>query len=80
MENKSIPKGYGLRVGIKGAGCAGISYLVGFDKKKETDVTYVKDGVTVMIEKKHVMYLVGIELDFYDGEDARGFTFKSNKN
>ena len=40
MSKKGIPKNYGLRVGIKGAGCAGISYLVGFDKKKESDVAY----------------------------------------
>ena len=80
MENKNIPEGYGLRVGIKGAGCAGISYLVGFDKEKDTDVRYMKEGVTIMIEKKHVMYLIGIELDFYEGDDARGFTFLSTKN
>ena len=80
MENKNIPEGYGLRVGIKGAGCAGISYLVGFDKEKDTDLTFLKEGITVMVEKKHVMYLIGIELDFYEGDEARGFTFLSNKN
>jgi iron-sulfur cluster assembly protein len=77
METKSIPEGYGLRVGISSTGCAGISYLVGFDKKKETDLVYKKEGITVLVEKKHVMYLVGIELDFYDGDEARGFTFNA---
>ena len=77
MDNKGIPKDYGLRVGIQGAGCAGISYVVGFDKMKESDVVYQKEDVTILIEKKHVMYLIGIELDFYEGKDERGFTFNS---
>ena len=80
MDSKSIPEEYGLRVGIKGAGCAGISYLVGFDTKKDSDVTFEKEGVTILVEKKHVMYLVGIELDFYEGADTRGFTFNSVEN
>ena len=79
MEKKGIPVDYGLRVGIKGAGCAGISYLIGFDKRKESDVAFVRDGVEVFVEKKHVMYLVGIELDFYEDVDTKGFTFTSSK-
>ena len=75
MENKNIPEGYGLRVGIKGGGCGGMGYLLGFDKEKEGDITYNIDDVTVYIEKKHTMYLIGLEVDFYEGGDARGFTF-----
>ena len=77
MTNKKIPEEYGLRIGIKGAGCAGISYLVGFDKKKETDLSFDWDGIVVLVEKKHAMYLVGVELDFHEGVDARGFTFNN---
>lgn len=75
MERKAIPEAYGLRIGIRGAGCAGISYMVGFDIKKDSDLSFEKEGIMVLIEKKHVMYLVGVELDFYDGTDERGFTF-----
>ena len=39
MQKKGIPKEYGLRLGIKGAGCVGTSFLIGFDKKKENDVS-----------------------------------------
>ena len=77
MANKGIPQEYGLRIGIKGAGCAGISYMVGFDKKGATDISFKQDGIDVFVEKKHVMYLIGVELDFYDGDDARGFKFNS---
>ena len=78
MVTKGIPEDYGLRIGVNGAGCAGISYLVGFDKRKESDITFLNEDVTIMIEKKHVMYLVGVELDFYEDTETRGFTFKNS--
>lgn len=77
MNNKKIPEGYGLRVGIKGSGsCVGFTYMLGFDKKQENDVEFtIGDNIPVYVEKKHAMYLVGLEVDFYEGSDARGFTF-----
>jgi iron-sulfur cluster assembly protein len=75
MEHKNIPEGYGLRIGIRGAGCAGVSYILGFDKMKSQDNSYEIEGIPVFIEKKHLMYLIGLEVAFYNGEDARGFTF-----
>lgn len=75
MQHKNIPANYGLRVGIRGAGCSGVSYVLGFDKQKEQDNAYEVEGIPVYVEKKHLMYLIGLEITFYDGEDARGFTF-----
>ncbi|UII23024.1 HesB/IscA family protein [Fulvivirga ligni] len=76
MDNKNIPEGYSLRIGIKGAGgCAGFTYMLGFDQKKDTDLEYLQDGVTVLVQKRETMYLLGLEVDFYEGADARGFTF-----
>lgn len=75
ISKKKVPQGYGLRVGIRGAGCAGVSYMLGFDKKKEGDIEYSVNDLAVYIEKKHAMYLVGLQIDFYEGADARGFTF-----
>lgn len=75
MANKSIPDEYGLRIGVKGAGCAGVSYILGFDKKKDHDLAYRVDDIDVYIEKKHTMFLIGLQVDFYEGSDARGFTF-----
>lgn len=74
MQSKNIPDGYGLRVGVKGGGC-GVSLVIGFDKPKETDMTYSIQDIPVYIDKKHTMYLIGKEIDFYEGADARGFTF-----
>ncbi|QSE97735.1 HesB/IscA family protein [Fulvivirga lutea] len=76
MENKNIPEGYLLRIGIKGSGgCAGFEYMLGFDKQKETDLVYEVAGISVLVEKKHTMYLLDLEVDFHEGADARGFTF-----
>ncbi len=75
MLTKNIPAGYGLRVGIKGGGCGGVGLMIGFDKEKPTDITYSLEGITIHIDKKHTMYLIGKEVDFYEGADARGFMF-----
>ncbi len=78
VDKKNIPEGYGLRIGISGAGCAGISYVLGFDKPTENDKKCLLNDLDVLIKKKDMMYLIGIQLDFYEGNDARGFTFVKN--
>lgn len=78
MSHKNIPVGYGLRVGVKGGGC-GVSFVLGFDKEKENDQSFVVDGITVYIQKREIMFLLGKEVDFYEGADARGFVFVDPK-
>jgi iron-sulfur cluster assembly protein len=73
--NKNIPTNYGLRIGIKGAGCSGVSYLIGFDLKKEGDEEYLIEDTPVYIEKKHLMYLIGLKVDFVNDAEERGFIF-----
>ena len=76
MQTKKIPAGYGLRVGVKGGhGCGGVSFIIGFDKQKESDLSYEEQGIQIFIDKKHTMYLIGKAVDFYEGADARGFIF-----
>ncbi|QMU27586.1 HesB/IscA family protein [Adhaeribacter radiodurans] len=77
MQDKNVPAEYGLRVGVQGGGCSGMSYLLGFDKKKDSDEAYEVDGVLVIMDKKHGMYVIGMEIDFQDGLNARGFTFNN---
>lgn len=79
-SNKNIPKDYGVRIGIKGGGCGGVSYIIGFDKKKESDEVYRLEGLDFFFEKKHVMYLIGVELDFEETSEERGFVFNSPLN
>lgn len=76
LEKKNIPDGYGLRVGVKGSvGCFGANFVLGFDKAKENDLNYKFKGIPVHIQKGEVMFLVGKEIDFYEGSEARGFVF-----
>lgn len=75
IKTKAIPEDYGLRVGVKGGGCGGMALMIGFDRKKETDISYEVDGIIVYIDKKHAMYLIGKQVDFVDKSDERGFTF-----
>jgi iron-sulfur cluster assembly protein len=75
MQTKKIPDGYGLRVGVKGGGCSGMSYVLGFDKKREQDREFEVDGITVFMDKRHGLYLMGTTIDYHDGLNARGFTF-----
>lgn len=74
MSTKNIPDDYGLRVGVKGGGC-GVSLIIGFDKRQPSDHAYVVDGIDVYVDKRHTMYLIGKEVDFYEGDEGRGFTF-----
>lgn len=74
MDKKGIPSDYGLRIGVRGSGC-GVTLMIGFDKKKETDLAYTISEIPVYVDKKHTMFLIGKEVDFYEGTEGRGFTF-----
>lgn len=64
-----------LRVAVEGGGCSGLSYKLGLDYRTEDDTIFENHGVEVIVDPKHLMYLEGIEIDYPDGLDARGFTF-----
>jgi iron-sulfur cluster assembly protein len=75
INNKNIPKDYGLRVGVSGGGCSGVSYILGFDKKGNTDDEYELRGIKIFMNKKHAMFVMGLEIDFEETAETRGFTF-----
>jgi len=77
MENQQIPAEYGLRVGVKGGGCSGFSYLLGFDEIKDKDEVYEIAGLKVIMQKSHGIYLLGMEIDWVDGLNNRGFSFNN---
>jgi len=75
MESNITPDSHHLRVGVKGGGCSGLSYVMDFDDKIEpTDETVEIDGgLKVVIDRKSVLYLYGTELDYSDGLNGKGF-------
>ena len=64
-----------LRVAVEGGGCSGLSYKLGLDHRTDDDVLFDNFGVEVIVNPDHLLYLEGIEIDYPDGLDARGFTF-----
>jgi len=76
-EEQNLDDTHGLRVGVKGGGCSGFSYVLGFDVPKEKDEVFDHDGLTVLMEKAHGIYLIGMEIGWHEGLNNRGFTFKN---
>ena len=69
-----------LRISVKEGGCSGFSYKLDFDKsQKETDKVFSSNGVTLVIEGRSLLYLMGTTLDFDGGLNGKGFVF-SNPN
>ena len=64
-----------LRVAVEGGGCSGLSYKLGLDHRTDEDRIIESQGIEILIDPRHMMYLEGITIDYPDGLDARGFTF-----
>jgi iron-sulfur cluster assembly protein len=75
IESGLTPDSHNLRVGVKGGGCSGLSYVMDFDDKIEPtdEVVSVNGRLNVSIDRKSVLYLYGTELDYSDGLNGRGF-------
>ncbi len=74
---EQVPESNGLRVGVKGGGCSGMTYILGFDKKEDTDEEFMIDGLRVFMNPSHQLYLFGMQVDYQDGLNARGFVFEN---
>ena len=78
MEENNMPASYNLRISVKGGGCSGFTYHLGFDEEvKETDTKIEQDGLSVIVDGKSLFYLLGCELDFSDGLNGKGFEFRN---
>ena len=65
-----------IRIGVKGGGCSGLTYVMDFDSElKEDDKVFEDKGVKIVVDKKSFLYLVGTELDFSGGLNGKGFAF-----
>jgi iron-sulfur cluster assembly protein len=68
-----------LRVGVKGGGCSGFSYLLDLteEPKSESDEEMESHGLKILCDMKSYLYLNGVEIDFKDEVMGRGFVFKN---
>lgn len=76
-KQESIDEELFLRVAVEGGGCAGLNYKLGFDFRNSDDTVSESEGISIIIDPRHLMYLDGIRIDYPDGLDARGFTFEN---
>lgn len=77
IEKQKTGPDTGVRLGVVGGGCSGLSYKIDFDQAKEKDNILNFDGVRVLVDLKSSIYLKGVTLDFEDGLQGKGFVFKN---
>ncbi len=78
ITDNNLDDTYALRMGVKGGGCSGFSYLLAFDNNiKENDTLHQAGDIKVVIDNKSLQYLNGIVLDFSDGLQGKGFVFNN---
>ncbi len=77
MSEDSFDHNKKLRVGVKGGGCSGLSYVLSFDAKQEGDEEFEVDGIPCIMNPSHQIYLYGMEVNWEGGLNSRGFTFNN---
>lgn len=77
MQQTDFNPEHKLRVGVKGGGCSGLSYVLGFDQVEEDDEVTEIQGLSVIMKKEHLLYLAGMQIDYGKGLEARGFIFQN---
>jgi iron-sulfur cluster assembly accessory protein len=75
MSEEGFDNNQHLRIGVKGGGCSGLSYVLGFDAKDAEDEVHNFEGLDFIMNKSHGLYLFGMQVDWQDGLNSRGFTF-----
>ena len=75
MNEDGFDKNKQLRVGVKGGGCSGMTYILEFDDKKDNDQLFNTDDISFIMDKSHGIYLQGMEVNWEGGLNSRGFTF-----
>jgi iron-sulfur cluster assembly protein len=62
-----------LRVAVRGGGCSGFQYSLAFDRKRDDDHVFDHNGVSVIVDKVSMQFVLGSEVDFVDGLQGAGF-------
>ncbi len=76
IKSEGMPQNSFVRVGVKGGGCSGLMYEMDFDTvQQDGDQSFEDKGITVVVDKKSFLYLVGTELRYSGGLNGKGFEF-----
>ena len=75
MQEQNLSNAF-IRVGVKGGGCSGLTYIMDFDTElKDEDKAFEDNGIKIVVDKKSFLYLVGTELNYSGGLNGKGFEF-----
>lgn len=77
MREEGFDASQSLRIGVKGGGCSGMTYILGFDHPRDNDRNFEIEGIPCIMNQAHELYLHGMEIDWQDGLNNRGFVFKN---
>jgi iron-sulfur cluster assembly protein len=78
IKDQGLSEAVALRVGVKGGGCSGFSYVLDLtEAQPENDEVMECNGVKILTDRKSYLYLNGTEIDFKDEVMGRGFVFKN---
>ena len=75
-QAEGLDTSYGLRIVVKGGGCAGFVYELDFEnQRKENDQVFYDKGITFYVDTKSLLFVIGTTLDYSEGLSGKGFHF-----
>ena len=75
---QGLSETFGVRVGVKGGGCSGLTYVLDLENDPGPDDKIIQqEGVQLFVHKKSFIFLAGTTLDFSDGLNGKGFVFEN---
>ncbi len=78
FAKKDKQEEFGLRVGVKGGGCSGLTYTLSIDTEaRPEDKVIDENGVKLFVDKKSYVFLAGTVLEYSDGLNGKGFVFNN---
>src|SRR5689334_25340258 len=77
VAEKKDPAAFGLRLGVQGGGCSGLTYFMDFDTPREDDKVFENKGARVLVDPKSILHVSGSILDFTEGLMGSGFQIKN---
>ncbi|HSR50152.1 MAG TPA: iron-sulfur cluster assembly accessory protein [Acidobacteriota bacterium] len=78
LNKEGLPESGGMRLGVKGGGCAGLNYVMRFEEEqKPSDAVFEAHGARVFIDMKSLLFLKGMTLDWAGDFMQQGFQFQN---